>query len=38
MRVQENALSGKFETHLGDSAVMLRKPPAMHNIDIDIDP
>ncbi|EOT5250031.1 DNA adenine methylase [Klebsiella pneumoniae] len=27
-----------IETHLGGGAVMLRKPPAMHNIGIDIDP
>lgn len=26
-----------IETHLGGGAVMLRKPPAMHNIGIDID-
>jgi len=27
-----------IETHLGGGAVMLRKPPAMNNIGIDIDP
>lgn len=26
-----------IETHLGSGAVMLRKPPAMHNVGIDID-
>lgn len=27
-----------IETHLGGGAIMLRKPPARHNIGIDIDP
>ncbi len=26
-----------IETHLGSGAVMLRKPPAMHNVGIDVD-
>jgi site-specific DNA-adenine methylase len=27
-----------IETHLGGGAIMLRKPPALHNIAIDLDP
>ena len=27
-----------IETHLGGGAIMKRKPPALHNIGIDIDP
>ncbi len=27
-----------IETHLGGGAIMKRKPPALHNIGIDLDP